>query len=536
MTRQSIPLVLLAVLITGCNSLQVKDTTTLSEPVGAESNAATSVDTNPALTDSTAADGRGTDEGRADADLWQRIRDGLSLKGHTHTRIDQELAWFQSHPDYMERVSRRAEPFLHLIVEEVERRGLPMELALLPVVESGFQPFAYSHGRAAGLWQFIPSTGRMFGLQQNWWYDGRRDVLRSTHAALDYLEQLHERFDGDWLKAVASYNAGAGNVSRAMRRNAAAGKPQDFWHLDVPRETRAYVPRLLAVARFVADPERYGIALHPIANEHRLTLVRVDSQIDLAIAAETAGMDMDELHHLNPAYNRWATPPQGPHDLLMPLDKATAFRAAIADLAPDQRLRWYRHVVKSGDVLGRIARKYGTTVAQLKQTNNLRSDRVRVGQALLVPTPAAARAEYSLSADQRLKATQARIKGSTVRYTVRDGDTLWDIARAHGVSHRKLARWNGMAPGDPLRPGRSLVIKSSKKQVANSRAEATTLPANIRNQRVVYRVRSGDSLYRIAQRFRVSVNQIRNWNGLKKGRYLRPGQRLVLHVDVTRQS
>ncbi|MGB0713692.1 MAG: LysM peptidoglycan-binding domain-containing protein [Gammaproteobacteria bacterium] len=527
MTRRSIPLILLAVLLTGCNSLQVKNENTAAETVDG---------TEPPTQATTSAQ---TDEAHAaqvETDLWQRIRAGLTLKGHDHKRIDQELAWFQSHPDYMDRVSLRAEPFLHLIVEEVERRGLPMELALLPVVESGFQPFAYSHGRAAGLWQFIPSTGRAFGLEQNWWYDGRRDVVRATKAALDYLEQLNKRFDGDWLKAVASYNAGAGNVSRAVRRNAKAGKPDDFWHLDVPRETRAYVPRLLAVARFVTDPERYGINLHAIANEQRLSLVRVDSQIDLAIAAETAGMDLKELHHLNPAYNRWATPPKGPHELLMPLEKADTFRAGITALAPDQRLRWYRHVVKSGDVLGLIARKYGTTVSQLKQTNSLRNDRLRVGQALLVPTPAASKAEYSLSADQRLKATQAKIKGSTLRYTVRDGDTLWDIARAHGVSHRKVARWNGMAPGDPLRPGRSLVIKTSKTQVANRRGEASSLPANVRNQRLVYRVRSGDSLYRIAQRFRVSVNQIRNWNGLKKGRYLRPGQRLVLHVDVTRQS
>ena len=466
-------------------------------------------------------------------DLWARIRDGFRLDHQAHERIDRELAFYQRHPATLPKFSKRAAPYLHLITEEVEKRGMPLELALLPMVESGYQPFAYSHGRAAGLWQFIPSTGRHFGLRQDWWYDGRRDVAAATRAALDYLQRLHKDFDGDWYKAIASYNAGKGHVLRAVKRNEKKGKPTDFWHLQVPRETHHYVPRLLALARMVATPDRYGVELQTIRNETVVRHVDAQGQIDLAVVSRLAGVDMEELYALNPAYNRWATPPQGPHHFLLPLEAADRFEQALAGMDDALRMRWDRHKVRKGESLIRIAQRYGAHVRQIREVNHLKGDTIRVGQVLLVPRAGRRGEAYVLSAEQRQRKARTRGPGVATRYTVQKGDSLWSIARKHGVSHHTLARWNGMALNDPLRAGRTLLLYRSATASANP---TSPLPTSLRNQRITYRVRKGDSLYKIAQRFRVSIRQIRNWNRLRKNAYLRPGQQLLLHVDVTRQS
>ncbi|MBS3785862.1 MAG: transglycosylase SLT domain-containing protein, partial [Gammaproteobacteria bacterium] len=238
-------------------------------------------------------------------DVWDRIRAGFSLPAGDANRVARERQRYIGLNDFWTAVSERASPYLFHITEEIDTRGLPMEVALLPIVESAYKPTAYSHGRAAGLWQFIPSTGRHFGLDQNWWYDGRRDVLASTDAALTYLTNLHELFDGDWLLAFAAYNAGQGTVARAIKRNEAAGKPTDYWSLSLPRETMQYVPRLLAARDIVLDPSAYGVALLPVNNQPALSVVELEHQFDLALAAELAGIDMEMLYALNPGYNRW---------------------------------------------------------------------------------------------------------------------------------------------------------------------------------------------------------------------------------------
>jgi membrane-bound lytic murein transglycosylase D len=221
-------------------------------------------------------------------DLWSRLRDGFQLSENQHPRMQNDLAWYASHNNYLIRMTERATPYLYLIVEEAERRGIPLELALLPVVESAYQPFAYSHGRAAGLWQFIPGTGRRYKLSQTWWYDGRRDVTASTRAAFDYLEYLHRYFDGDWLHALAAYNSGEGTVRKAIRRNKKMGKPTDYWSLDLPEETEGYVPKLLAISALVANPPAHGVILASVVDAPYLSSVNVGSQIDLDLAAELA--------------------------------------------------------------------------------------------------------------------------------------------------------------------------------------------------------------------------------------------------------
>lgn len=480
------------------------------------------------------------EECEAPHDLWHRIRNGFQLQAHDHPRIAPDLAWFERHPRYMERVAERATPYLHLIVEELAAREMPMELALLPVVESAYQPFAYSHGRAAGIWQFIPGTGRRFGLEQTWWYDGRRDIGESTRAALDYLQYLHGFFDGDWLHALAAYNAGEGTVRRAIRRNQADGKATDYWSLPLPRETQSYVPRLLALSRLVDSPASFGQLIPSIADEPYLVRVEVGSQIDLDLAAELAGLSIEQIYLYNPGFNRWATDPNGPHHLMVPLEVADQFQQNLATYPPNERIHWVRYQVKGGDALGPIAQRHKTTVELIRQVNNMRGNTIRAGQMLIIPVARTDLERYRLSASQRLEAQQNRQRhGERIEYRVREGDTLWAIARRHGVSTQQLAQWNGMAPRDTLRPGRTLVIWS---QQADDRL-STLNPADFvhpfeqaTTRRIGYTVRQGDSLAAISQRFRVDVDSLRRWNNLEGQRYIQPGQRLTLYVDVRTQS
>lgn len=465
-------------------------------------------------------------------DLWQRLRAGFVLDHDVNNkRVQDQLNWYASHPGYIDRVVERGSRYLHYILDETERRGLPTEFALLPVVESAFDPFAYSHGRAAGLWQFIPSTGKYFGLTQSWWHDDRRDVVEATNAALTYLDRLAKRFDGDYTLALAAYNSGGGTVSSAMRKNRKRNKSQDYWSLDLPRETRHYVPKLIALAKIFDNPEQYGITLPALEDEPYFEIVETGSQMDLAQAAELAQVDVDEIYLLNPTYNRWATNPDGPHRLLVPKDNAEIFRAALAEIPRSERVSWRNYKVQSGDSLSTIARKFSTTPSVIQQVNKLNSDLIRVGQRLMIPSASKGSDAYALSASQRLERKQDRKRdGNKVRYTVRSGDTFWDIARDHRVSVREVAAWNGMAPGDPLIPGKELVIWSKTAQASVASASSSRGKAMVR--KVGYRVRKGDSLSTIANRFSVNVRDIASWNDLNTSRYLQPGQSLVLYVDI----
>ena len=468
-------------------------------------------------------------------DLLTKLRFGFSLDYDENKRIAAERAWFVRNPKYLERVFTRAQRYMPYIVAELERRSLPLELALLPIVESAYDPFAYSHGRAAGLWQMIPGTARRFGVKQNWWYDGRRDVVDSTRAALDYLEYLHKLNDGDWLNAIASYNSGEGNVLRSVKRNRKAGKPVDFWNLKLPRETSMYVPKLLALVDIVENPDAYNLTLPSVPDETQFVVADTGSQLDLALAAELAGIDVDTVYAYNPGYNRWSTDPAGPHRLVMPIAAADTFTTALAEVPEDDRVRWKRHKIKNGEAISQIARKYNTTTAQIREANNLRGDTIRAGHYLLIPVATKPLSAYSKSADARLAKTQNRKRaGNKVEHVVRKGESFWTISRHYKVTHRQLAAWNGMAPGDPLAIGRKLVVWTDTVGESPRMSPTTTLGNTTRKLR--YTVRNGDSLYHIANRFRVSINDIARWNNLDKNKILRPGQKLTMYVDVTRQS
>jgi peptidoglycan lytic transglycosylase D len=471
---------------------------------------------------------------KPEPDLWARLRSGFAMDLDVdEARVQSQLNWFKSHPRYIDRVSDRGSRYLHYILTEAEKRNLPTELVLLPIVESAFDPFAYSHGRAAGLWQFIPSTGKYFGLEQTWWQDQRRDVVAATDAAFNYLERLADRFDGDYMLALAAYNSGGGTVSSAMRKNRNRNQPTDFWSLDLPRETRHYAPKLIALAKIIAEPEKYGIELPPLANEPYFEIVDTGSQLDLAQAAKLANVDIDEIYLLNPSFNRWATSPTGPHRLLVPREKADTFRTALKNISPSDRVSWNSYKVAAGDTLSTIAQRYGTTASVIQQVNKLNSHIIQIGERLMIPAASKKSGTYSLSAAERLSRKQKRLDkdadGTRIDYSVRSGDTFWDIAREHKISVRQLASWNGMAPGDPLMPGQDLVIWSKSPQ-AEQMVSAPRTDAMVR--KVGYRVRKGDSLARIANRFAVNVSDIASWNNLNTGRYLQPGQSLVLYVDV----
>ena len=460
-----------------------------------------------------------------DPGVWARMRRQFTLPRPHSSRIQRQADWFRRHPDYFDRVAERSRDYLPYIVREAERRGLPLELALLPVVESAFQPFAYSPARASGLWQFIPSTARLYGLRINWWYDGRRDLVAATAAAFDYLEKLHRDFDGDWLLAVAAYNWGEGNLRRALANNRRNGKPLDFWSLKVPRETRTYVPRWLAVCDIVARPEHYGMTLLYVPDEVGFRLVELDHQIDLALAAELADISLDRLYRLNAGYRRWATEPQGPHQLLIPASNADAFTHRVASLSPEHQVMWRHHEVVAGDTLSAIAAQYRTSVDALTRHNRLNGTLIRVGDHLLVPEGPAQLDIHALSAEVRRGVSLAQRGGERIRarrHRVKRGENLWLIARRHGVPLADLVAWNRLDPEAWLMPGQILNLHES----SGPSVPATTASAKRESGRYV--VRNGDNLWLVARRHGVSVDDLVAWNRLDPDDWLMPGQILEL--------
>jgi membrane-bound lytic murein transglycosylase D len=464
-------------------------------------------------------------------DLFDRMRAGFAFDEVQEPAIDQQLAWLEHNPDYLERVFQRGQRYMYHIITEVEARGMPTEFALLPVVESAYEPFAYSQSRAAGLWQFIPATGVRFGLRQNWWYDGRRDVIESTRAALDYLQELHDEFNGDWLLAIAAYNVGEQWVERQVAANTAAGRPTDFWHLNLPAETRAYVPKLLALKRLMAEPERYGLAFAPIPNQPYFAVIDTDSQIDLKIAAQLAGTSYDEIVALNPGYNRWATDPKGPNRMLVPIDNADAYEAALKTLAPEDRVRYLVHEVGKRETLASLARQYGTSVAVLVKINELGGVRVAPGESLKIPEKSAPLPDKVLLAAARVDRPETDTGGPKqhqIVYRVRAGETLSSIARRNNMPVGTLARLNNMGSADTLVRGQRLVIKAGNR---HNRDEG--VPSG---RRVLYLVRKGDTVFSISHQFQVTVAQLKSWNGINQRHHIKAGKHVVLYVDANRQQ
>tara|TARA_Y100000389_G_C17462574_1_gene522953 strand:- start:588 stop:2273 length:1686 start_codon:yes stop_codon:yes gene_type:complete len=467
-------------------------------------------------------------------DLLSQLRNSFQLVYKNNGRIDAEKKWISKHPKYMTRVLSRSQLYMPYIVTELHRRKMPLELALLPIVESAYDPFAYSHGRAAGLWQMIPGTAKRFGIKQNWWYDGRRDIIDSTRAALDYLEYLYKFNNNNWLNAIASYNAGEGNVRKAIRRNKKLNKPTDYWSLELNKETSMYVPRLLALVEVIANPEKYNLALPKIENKQQFKIVNIGSQFDLALAAELAGVRVDTIYQYNPGYNHWSTDPSGPHNLVIPINIADNFSNALKTIPMSERVRWRRHKIKSGEAISQIAEKYNTTISAIKASNNLKNNTIKTDRYLVIPVATKPLSAYSKSANQRLKKIQNRVRsGNKIEHIVKNGESFWTISRQYKVTIRQLASWNGMAPKDTLMVGKKLVVWGN--DLVNSRASPKKALGNT-IRKLQYTVRNGDSLYLIAQRFKIDIDQIVRWNKINKNKFLQPGQKLTVYVDVASQS
>jgi membrane-bound lytic murein transglycosylase D len=317
-------------------------------------------------------------------DVWERVRNGYTMKPMDTDLVRHWESFYSAKPEYFARMVDRSSHYLFHIIEEVERRKMPAEVALLPMIESAYNPQAYSKAHASGLWQFIPSTGKTFGLRQNWWYDGRRDVIAATNAALDYLEKLYGMF-GDWELALASYNWGEGAVGRAIARNQAKGLPTDYASLTMPAETRNYLPKLIAVKNIIADPARFGIKLASVPNEPYFEVISVKRHIDLKLAAKFAEMPLDEFRFLNPAHNKPVIKSDGSETIVLPRNRVSIFMANIHN--HDKPLvSWQAHTVKAGEKPEKIAASYGMSVTELKQVNNITaSNNFRTGLPLLVP-------------------------------------------------------------------------------------------------------------------------------------------------------
>lgn len=464
-------------------------------------------------------------------DLWERVRRGFGLTGYQQRRVDAELRWYANHPDYINRVVDRATPFLYFIMTEIERRGLPAEIALLPVVESAFQPFAFSAGQAAGMWQFIPATGNRYGLKINWWYDGRRDAIISTIAALNFLEDLYTHFDSDWLLALAAYNTGQGNIDRAIRKNIETGKPRDFWSLNLPKETRDYVPKLLAIATAVSNPTAFALTLAPIPDRPYLKSIQLDSQFDMAWVANMADIKIDELLALNAAFNRWASPPNGPHRIILPIGPAETFTTKLAELGPVPRQRWSKHDIADGDNLAGIARKYRTNPQLIKQVNKLNPNKpLARGDSLLVPDPDAG--GYSIPKTATGKTDDAK----PIEHVVRAGDSFSKIADQYRVSVSDLANWNQMSANDILVAGKKLVVWARHLGQSILQNPMMTEVTKTTTRTISYRVKHGDSLATIAAKFNVSRADLIRWNRLKSDAIVRPGSELQIEVDLTDQG
>jgi membrane-bound lytic murein transglycosylase D len=392
--------------------------------------------------------------------VWDRIRTGFRMDEIESSLVARHEAWYLNHPDYTQRVIERSRLYLYFIVEEVEKRGMPMEIALLPMIESGYNPNAYSRARASGIWQFIPSTGRKYGLTQDWWYDGRRDVIAATRAALDYLETLHAEF-GDWNLALAAYNWGENGMRRAMARNKARRKPVTYYSLQMPRETRNYLPKLQAVKNIVSNPSALSFQLPEIPDQPYFTVVNAAHHIDVEVAAQLAEMTVEDFVALNPGYNRPVITSNGERELVLPVDKASIFRVNLE--------------------------RY----------------------------------------DQPFVSWQT--------YTMKKGDSLRALAQRFEIDEERLGQINGITPGRPARPGRTLLVPMVEGSEASDLADTWDnpefqSPADYYGTRIVHRVRGGETLSTIARRYRVSIPALKEWNGIR-GTMIRAGQKLVIYRD-----
>ncbi|NVK22380.1 MAG: LysM peptidoglycan-binding domain-containing protein [Kangiellaceae bacterium] len=446
--------------------------------------------------------------------LWEYLNSKQTIAQVSHKRIERFKKQFLKKPFYLVKRAKRAAPYLHYIINELEKRNMPIELAFTPMVESNFDPLAHSVVQAAGLWQFMPRTAKGFGLIIDEWYDGRRDVVASTKAALDYYQYLNKMFDGDWLLTVAAFNAGEGNVLKAMKANKRAKKPLDYWSLDLPRETQRHIPKWIALSNIFLNAPDYKVELPIVDNLAAFREVEVDAPANLMQLAKIANIDKDIFYRLNPAYNRLFVPEQHKKaTILVPVSHIEHFQNGLINIDTDALMVSISYTVKSGDNLSTIAKNHNTNTKTLKSLNQLTSNTLKIGQVLKLPGSVHA-SETEKSFFATLDKNQQRRRYQT--YKVQSGDSLWKVAKKFNVTTAELIRWNQINKKSVLKIGQPLKIwpKGNTSYASN---------------KTTYTVQSGDSLYTIARKFKVKIEQITQWNRLNKKSYIKPGQVLTIY-------
>ena len=427
-----------------------------------------------------------------------------------NSRVERAISFFQTDGrQSFERWLARYPVYESVIKEILDKNELPEELIYHAMVESGLNPRAYSRAHAAGMWQFINSTAKIYGLDRTWWVDERRDPIRATDAAAKYLKDLYIEFD-DWYLALAAYNAGAGRINRAIRLH----QTRDFWSLNsLPKETKNHVPTVLATAIIATDPLEYGFE-EPTGSPFNYDQVTVEKSADLAVLAKCAGIKLKELREYNPELRQHATPPDESYDLKIPAGTRKTFLAAFTSLNDEQRFapQYMVHVVQRGNNLSWIAKKYGVSINQIASFNKIKNyHRLRIGQKLTIPVSGASSGPVLV----------AGTPPNTVAYVVRKGDTLGHIAMRYGSSARRIRQLNGLRYGTYILPGQKLKVPVREGNQVTSASKYV---------KEIYTVRTGDTLSHIADRYRVGMSKLRQWNSIKDNDFIIPGQRLVIYV------
>lgn len=485
--------------------------------------------------------------------LWDVLRDEFALPHYEKSpAVQAKIEWFMNNQDYLLRSASRAAPYLYYISQQVKKRHLPAELVLLPIIESGYNPFSLSNVGAAGIWQLMPGTATGLGVKRDFWYDGRRDVIASTRAALNYLAYLQSFFDGNWLLAMAAYNTGEGNVLAAIKRNIRDGRDTDFWSLPVAQQTKDYVPSLLALAVIISRPDQYPIYFPPVRNAPYLAQVDIGTQINLKYAASLAGISNKKMLQLNPGFNHSSTSNKGPYKLVLPIENVEQFTENLARTPLSRQINWIHYKMKSGDTLVSIAKKFNTTTSAIRKLNHLSKHGLRHGANLLIPNDIdseTSMTEVAINDEAKYeevitiknkdtktndrvadldKSNYALLPGDTI-YMVRSRDTLQKIAKRFHVSSESLRAANNIH-SQKLKPGKQLIIPTHAKRIETATL-STFAEKKLQPGDTIYMVRHGDTIEKIARKFHTSSAAIRLTN-LVDNNSLSEGEKIVIPTHL----
>ena len=446
--------------------------------------------------------------------VWDKLRSGFCLDTIYSSRIDKEIEWFINNKAFVYRSIERSRPFMHHVITELEKNNLPLELALLPIVESGYQPYAYSPSKAAGIWQFIPPTAREYGLSKNWSYDGRRDILSSTKAAAHFLGDMHRYFKRDWLLAIASYNTGAGNVRKSIRKANYTIGEKTFWDLNLPRETELYVPKLIALRDIIANPGAYGFRLPKMGNNPTTRFVNISYPIDFYTISVLSGLDEKTVHELNPGFSGWYFLPEMQNKLLLPHKNAKLFTKRFAKLSKIIYTNKIHKVIK-GDSLSKISRVYNVSIKSIKVLNNLKSSLIRIGDKLKLPIEGVADNNNTVT----IAGNNYLINDKTITYKhiVKRYDNWYKIAKHYNTNLKTLLSWNKATTKTKLKVSQKIIIKMKAPVLSD------TDKIQLR-----YVVGLGDTVNLISTGFNISKKDLLKTNNIKSSRSLRAGKNLII--------